>query len=159
MCMCRIGSWHCAALSNSTVILTRQTCGQRSGIMMAAASKCRATAFYLSVRICYVFLISKCRGESDLGICMTSGLAGRVPLRSADFRRILRSNMFRNRKSALRSGIQVKKSCIDTDVTLLYISILGTYIKFAMFFFKIRVEPAQPVFFLKNRVEPAQPKY
>jgi len=47
----------------------------------------------------------KCRGESDLGLCMTSVPVARMPLRSADFRRILRTNMLKNRKSALRSGI------------------------------------------------------
>jgi len=30
--------------------------------------------------------MSKCRGESDLGLCMTSVLAKRMLLRSADFR-------------------------------------------------------------------------
>jgi len=89
--------------SNSNVILTRHTYGQRSG--MAAGGKRGALAFYLSVRICYMFLMSKCRGELDLGLCMTSVLAKRMPLRSADFRRILRPNTFENRKSALRSGI------------------------------------------------------
>ena len=75
--------------SNSNVILRRQTCGQRSG--MAAG---RALAFYFSVRIFYVFPMSKCRGESDLSLCMISVLAKRMPLRSADFRRILRPNTF-----------------------------------------------------------------
>jgi len=69
--------------SDSNVILTRQTCGQRSG--MASASKRRALAFHFSVRICYTFLLSKGREESDLGLCMTSGIAKRMPLRSADF--------------------------------------------------------------------------
>jgi len=69
--------------SDSNVILTQQTCGQRSGI--AAASKRRALAFHFSVRICYMFLSSKGREESDLGLCMTSGFAKRIPLRSADF--------------------------------------------------------------------------
>jgi len=87
---------------NSNVILT-QTCGQRLG--MAAESKRRAIAFYFSVRICCMFLMLKCRGELDLGLCMTSVLAKRMPLRGADFRRILRPNTFKNRKSALRSGI------------------------------------------------------
>jgi len=45
--------------SNSNMILTRQTCGQRSG--RAAGGKRRALAFYFSVRICCMFLISKCR--------------------------------------------------------------------------------------------------
>jgi len=46
--------------SNSNVILTRQTCGQCLG--MAVWGKCGALACYFSVRICYMFLISKCRG-------------------------------------------------------------------------------------------------
>jgi len=70
--------------SNSNVILTGQTCGQRSG--MAAGGKRRAIAFYFPVRILYAFQMSKCRGESDLGLCMTSVLAKKMPLRSADFR-------------------------------------------------------------------------
>ena len=69
--------------SNSNVILGRQTCGQRSA--MAVGGKRRALAFYFPVRIFYEFLMSKCRGESDLGLCMTSVLAKRMPLRSADF--------------------------------------------------------------------------
>jgi len=71
--------------SDSNVILTRQTCGQRSG--MAAASNHRALAFDFFVRICYKFLISKCTGESDLGLCTTSWISKRMPLRSADFPR------------------------------------------------------------------------
>ena len=49
---------------NINVILTRQTCGQCSS--MSAGNKRRALASYICVRICHVFLISKCRGESDL---------------------------------------------------------------------------------------------
>jgi len=52
---------------NSNVILTRQTCGQRSG--MTAGVRHRVLAFYFPVRICYMFLMSKCRGELDLGLC------------------------------------------------------------------------------------------
>jgi len=55
------------------VILTRQTCGQRSN--RAAESKRRATENYFPERICYMFPISKCRGDRDLGLCTTSGLA------------------------------------------------------------------------------------
>ena len=54
------------------VILTRQTCGQRSS--GAAESKRRALGNYFSERICYMFLISKCRGDRDLGLCTTSVL-------------------------------------------------------------------------------------
>jgi len=43
------------------VILTQQTCGQRSS--RAAESKRRALGKYFSERICYMFLISKCRGD------------------------------------------------------------------------------------------------
>jgi len=76
--------------SNSNVILTQQTCGKYSS--MAAACKRRVLAFYFSIRICYKFPISKYRGESDLGLCITSGPPKRMLLRSADFRRILRPN-------------------------------------------------------------------
>jgi len=52
-----------------------------------------------SVRICYVFLTSKCREESDLGLCMTSVLAKWMwPLRSADFQRVLRPNTVFNQR-------------------------------------------------------------
>jgi len=47
--------------SNPNVILTQQTCGQRSG--MAAGSKHQVLAFYFSVLICYMFPILKCRKE------------------------------------------------------------------------------------------------
>ena len=87
----------------SNMILSRQTYGQRSG--MAAESKRRALALYFPVRICYMFLILKCRGRLDLCLCITSVLAKRMQLRSADLRQILRPNTFLNRKSALRSHI------------------------------------------------------
>jgi len=76
--------------SNSSVILTQQSCGHRSS--RVAGSKRQAQAFYFSVRILYVFLISKCRGESDLGLCMSSVLAKRMYLHIADFWRILWPN-------------------------------------------------------------------
>jgi len=52
---------------------------------MAAESKRRALAFYFSVLICYMLPLSKCRGEGDLGLCMTSGFAKRMPLPSGEF--------------------------------------------------------------------------
>jgi len=55
------------------VILTRQPCGQRSS--KAAESKRRALENYFFERICYMFLMSKCKGDWDLGLCTTSGLA------------------------------------------------------------------------------------
>jgi len=89
--------------SNSNVQLTRQTCGQRSG--MAAASKRWVLAFCFSVKICYTFLILKYRGESDLGRCMSSVLAKRMPLHSADFWFLNVFGCKIRRKLALRSGI------------------------------------------------------
>jgi len=43
------------------VILTRQTCSQRSS--RGAESKRRALGNYFPKRICYMFLMSKCRGD------------------------------------------------------------------------------------------------
>jgi len=70
--------------SNSNVILTPQTSGQHTSRIVG--SKRRALAFHLSGRIWYVFSISKCREESDLGLCMTSVPAKGMRLRSSDFR-------------------------------------------------------------------------
>jgi len=53
--------------------------------MLAAGSKRRELAFYFSIRICCMFHLSKCRGESGLGSCKTSGLVKRMPLRSGEF--------------------------------------------------------------------------
>jgi len=57
------------------VILTWQTCGQRSS--RAAESKRRALQNYLSERICHMFLMSKCRKDQDLGLCKFWVLAKR----------------------------------------------------------------------------------
>ena len=84
------------------VILTRQTCGQRSS--RAAESKRRALGNYFSERICYMFLISKCRGDWDLGLCTTSVLAFGEPQRNGKIRFFLRRNTFFFRKSPLRCG-------------------------------------------------------
>jgi len=70
--------------SNSNVILTRQTCGQRSS--RVAGSKHRALAFYFSIRIWHMFSISKCRGKSDLDRCMTSIFANGMRLPSTNIR-------------------------------------------------------------------------
>jgi len=69
--------------SNINEILTRQTCGQRS--RMSAGSKCRALPFYFSIRICIMFLTTNRRVESDVGPCMISVLAKRIPLPGGDF--------------------------------------------------------------------------
>jgi len=62
------------------VILTWQTCGQR--LSRAAESKRRALGNYFPKRICYMFLISKCRGDRDLGLCTTSVLEFGEPQRN-----------------------------------------------------------------------------
>jgi len=81
--------------STVNVILTRQTCSQRSS--RAAESKRRALGNYFFERIYYImFLISKCRGDRDLCLCTTSGLAFGEPMRSGVFRG---KNVFRHRKN------------------------------------------------------------
>jgi len=119
--------------SNSNVILTRKTCGHRS--RRAAGSKRRALAFYFeknSIRIWYMFLISKYREGSDLGLCMTLVLAKRMLLRSAYFQRILRPNTIwiKSWQCAAAFSLQVPKLCADLNLTLVYISIARTHAKF-----------------------------
>jgi len=115
---------------NSHVILMQQTCGHRSSRVVG--SKSRALAFDFPVRIWYVFLILKCREESDLGMCMRSVHAKRMLLCSADFQRILQPNTFYlgSRHCTVAFSLQVPNSCTDLDLTLLYISILRTHAKF-----------------------------
>ena len=69
--------------STVDVILTRQTRGQRSS--RPAESKRQALGNYFFERICYMFLISKRRGDWDLGLCTTLILALGEPQRSGDF--------------------------------------------------------------------------
>ena len=60
---------------------------------------------YFFVHICYMFSVSKCRGESDLGLCMTSAHTKRMPLRSGAFRCKHVFGRKIHQKSPLRSGI------------------------------------------------------
>jgi len=86
------------------LILTRQTYGQRSS--KAVESKRRVLGNYFSERICCMFLISKCRGDRDLGVCTTSVLAKKEPQRNGKIRE---KNVFRRRKNRilpLRCGSQ-----------------------------------------------------
>jgi len=69
---------------NPNVIYMRETYGQHSS--MSTGSTHRTLAYHFSVRIWYMFLVSKCRGDSDLGLCTTSGLANRKRLLDGDFR-------------------------------------------------------------------------
>jgi len=81
----------------------RQTCGQHSCLFVG--SKHRVLESYFPVQICYMFLTPKCRTESNLGLCTTSGLAKRMRLRGSIFRL---KNLFGRkffRQSVLRSGI------------------------------------------------------
>jgi len=88
--------------STINVILTRQTCGQRSS--KAAESKRRALGNYFFERICHMFLLSKCRGDWDLGLCTTSGLAFGGSQRSGDFRGKPVFRRSKNRILPLRCG-------------------------------------------------------
>ena len=54
-----------------------------SGQCLSRVAGSLASCF--SIRIWYVFLTSKCRGELDLGLCMTLVLAKRMWLHRADF--------------------------------------------------------------------------
>ena len=113
------------------VILTRQICGQISS--RTAESKRRALGNYFSERICYMFLISKCRGDRDLGLCTTSVPAFGEPQRNGKVRFFLRQNTFFVGFCHCAAVLQkqVPKLCTDLDLGLLYILILGTYNKFA----------------------------
>ena len=82
--------------SSVNMILTRQTCDQRSSSLRAAESKGWAPENYFSEQICYMFLISKCRGDWDLGLCPTSGLAFGEQMRDSKIRK---TNVFRRRKN------------------------------------------------------------
>ena len=72
-----------------------QPCGQHDRkirtIRKSAARwrgrRARGYRKYFCVRICYMFLVSKRRGDLDLGVCTTSGLAFGEPRRSGDFRK------------------------------------------------------------------------
>jgi len=68
--------------SNSNVILTLQTCGQRSSMFGKQTPSAR---ILVSKRMHYMFLISKCR-ESNLYLCTILILAKRMPLRGGNFR-------------------------------------------------------------------------
>jgi len=83
-------------------ILTRQTCGQRSS--RAAESKHRALGNDFPERIRYMFLISKCRGDRDLGLRTTSVHAFGEPQINGKIQFFLCQNTFFPRKLPLRIG-------------------------------------------------------
>ena len=96
------------------VILTRQTCGQRSS--KAAESKRRRLGNYFLERICYMFLMSKCRGDRNLGLCTTSGLAFGQPQHHDKIRFFLRRNtfFFSEVATAPRFSERKSRSCAQT---------------------------------------------
>ena len=96
------------------VILTRQTCGQRSS--RAAKSKRQALGNCFSKRICYMFLISKCRGGRNLALCTSLVLAFGEHMRSGDFRekkRVSTQEKF-DFAIALRFSKRKYRSCAQT---------------------------------------------
>ena len=119
------------------VILTLQTCGQRSS--RATESKRRALGNCFPEWICLMFQISKCRGDWNLGLCTCYVLAKREPLRNGDFRekkRVLPAEKIGIWHCAALLLSQVPNklidvACIDLDLSLLYILTWGTYSKFA----------------------------
>jgi len=117
--------------STVNVILTRQTCGQRSS--RAGESKRRALEKYFSERICHMFPISKSRGGWDLGRCTFLVLAKREPLHNGDFRKKRFAPAGKNgiRYCAAVLFLQVPKKCTNLDLSLLYILILRTCGKYA----------------------------
>ena len=80
------------------------TANMRPALEQGCGKQTPSAGKLLSGRICYVFLISKCRGDRDLGLCTTSGLAFGEPQRNDKFRFFLRRNTFFFRKSPLRCG-------------------------------------------------------
>ena len=94
------------------VILTWQTCGQSLGLQKANAE----LGNYFSERNCYMFLISKCRGDWDLGLYTTSLLAFGEPMCSGDFP--TKKSVSTQEKSDFATALRFKKgkwrSCAQT---------------------------------------------
>jgi len=114
------------------VILTRHTYGQHSS--RAAERKRRAIGNYFSEQMCYMFLVSKCGRDQDLGLCTTLVLACGEPQRNGKIRRKKTSfdvGQIRFCHCAAVLQTQVPKLCTALNLSLLYILILGTFSKFA----------------------------
>jgi len=96
------------------VILTRQTCGQRS--RRAAESKRRALGNYFPDQICGMFQISKCKGDRDVCLGTTSVLAFAELQINGKIRFSLRRItffFFESRHCAVVLQTQVPKLCTD----------------------------------------------
>jgi len=92
-----------------------------------SATPCKFARFYM-------FLISKCRGESDLDLCMTSGIVKSLGMRSANFWFLSVFGRKICRKLVLRTSILFASSKVmsrsRSDSPLSDILIWGTYSKF-----------------------------
>jgi len=80
-----------------------------------------------------MFPISKCRGDRDLGLCTTSGLAleNRSAMTNSNFSCVETRFFPGSRHCVAVLQMQVPKLCTDLDLSLLYMMMLGTYGKFA----------------------------
>jgi len=98
---------------------------------MAARGKRRELAFYFPVRIFYILLISKCRGESNGNLCI--GTCKKNAAAQCRLPTNLGAEYFQKMESwhcAAVFSLQVPKSCTDLHSTLLYIWMRGNYSKF-----------------------------
>jgi len=78
-----------------------------------------------------MFPISKCRGDWDLGLCTTSGLANRNAVATSGKKTCFDAGKIVICHCAAVLHTQVPKLCTDLDLGLLYILISGTCSKFA----------------------------
>jgi len=103
--------------STVNVILMRQleTCGQRSN--RVAESKRWALGNYCPEQIFYTFLMSKCRGVWDLGLCTFWVLVKRESLRNGNFRkkRVSPTGKIGIWHGAVVLFSQVPKKCTDPE--------------------------------------------
>ena len=98
---------------------------------MAAGSENRALALDFSIGICCMFLILKCRQESDLGLCTTSVLHSYNEVAAVHWRIPINkrfcANFVKIRQCTTAFSLQVPKLSTDLDLILIYILIPGTY--------------------------------
>ena len=83
-------------------------------------SRRRALENKFSMRICYMFLISKCREDLNLGLCTTSGLAFGELQRNGKIRFFLRRNTFFFSDFAITHSFSKHKyrSCVQTQISV-----------------------------------------
>ena len=96
-----------------TISVADAICGTRFDLR---DSKRRALENYFGVRICYMFQISKCKGDWDLGLCTTSVLALGEPKRNGKIRFSLRWNRLRSSDFVIAHSFSKRKyrSCAHT---------------------------------------------